>query len=364
MNYDNLFAACNLVGKEINGWFVKKMLPKPNKIGGTGGTFSICYIVEREGKEYFMKVLDLRICMGDLVPFGLTNSEYMEQCLREFNYEKVLSAYCKNNHIKNIIQYYDDGDAIVDGFPFNNVSYIVYEKAEGDIRKTLDLSKKAIFSEKLKNISQKLKSLHDIAVGMQQLHQKDISHQDIKPSNILSIKDKSKIGDLGRSLCFASDIKCPYPLEFNGDWNYAPPEAAFGNTTRDKKDLYQIDNYMLGSLIVYYICGVSFNVLLNNHLPMPLLKMCESGRTYEDSKADLIHAFHLALNDFEKEIPLDNIKSELTAIVEYLCNPIAEKRGHPKNINVSTRTSNYDLIRTYSELDKLYRKTQIELMKK
>lgn len=48
----------------------------------------------------------------------------------------------------------------------------------------------------------------------------------MKPSNILSIGNNSKLGDLGRSLCLSTEVECPYSLSmFNGDWTYAPPEA-------------------------------------------------------------------------------------------------------------------------------------------
>ena len=54
-------AADDLVGKTINGWFVKSKIQAadPNQ-GETGGNFSICYIVEKDSKQYFMKVLDYK----------------------------------------------------------------------------------------------------------------------------------------------------------------------------------------------------------------------------------------------------------------------------------------------------------------
>ncbi len=364
---DRLFAVCNLENKEFNGWFVKSKLPKPDKANGeSGGNFSICYIVEKDGIEYFMKVLDMRICTLGIIPAGFTRTQYIEKCTREFNYEKALSSYCNDRRIKSVISYQDDGDITMTEFLFGDVSYIVYEKADGDIRKTLNLSKNLVFSEKLKAVATKLRSLHDIAVGIQQLHTHSISHQDMKPSNILSIKDNSKIGDLGRSLCMSPDIRCPYSLNFNGDWGYAPPEAMFNNsrTPKDSSKLYQMDNYMLGSLVVYYICGISFNAIMDFYLPQPLIHMVSSGMTYEEAKTDLQNAYHEALLMFEKDIPINNIKTELIQIVEYLCNPIAEERGHPKNIDTKNLTPNHSLIRTYTELDRLYRKAQIELFKK
>ena len=364
----SLFAVCNLEGRNINGWQVKTQLSKPNKtIGETGGNFSICYIVEKDGVDFFMKVIDFSKCYKGPLPRNVTRAQYIERCTREFNYEKALSSYCNENRIRSVISYIDDGDITLDDFTFGDVSYIIYEKADGDIRKILLFSSSLVFSEKLQSITVKLKSLHDIAVGIQQLHQNLVSHQDVKPSNILSINNKSKIGDLGRSLCMSPLINCPYSYKFNGDMGYASPEGILDWSvgTKSKNQLYQIDNYMLGSLIVFYICGVSFNTLMSNHLPksVSFLDMARAGMTYDDAKPYLINAFHYALLDFEKDIPIDEIKEELTRIVEYLCNPDVEKRGHPKNLSSKNQTPNHDLIRVYTELDKLYKKTQIELLK-
>ena len=366
IDVDSLFAVCNLEGKTFNGWQVKTKLPAPDPSKNeTGGNFSICYIVEKDGVDYFMKVLDMRICNLGNVPRGFTRTQYIEKCTREFNYERALSSYCENKRIKSVITYIDDGDIVLDEYTFGDVPYIVYEKADGDIRKVLNLSKKLVFAEQLKSISAKLKSLHDITVGLQQLHKNDISHQDMKPSNVLSVHNQSKIGDLGRSLCLSPDIRCPYPQDFNGDFNYTPPEAFFYyGMTKEKKALYLMDSYMLGSLIVFYISGVSFNTMMNGYLSCPIIEMASSGKMYKEALPELINAYHEALLDFERDIPLDDIRKELTQIVEYLCNPDVERRGHPKTLGAKNVTPDYDLIRTYSELDRLYRKAEIGLLKK
>lgn len=364
-NYNNMFAVCNLEGKIINGWLVKTKLPAPDSNKNeTGGSFSICYIVEKNDDEFFMKVLDMRNCYLGKLPNGVTRTEYVEKCTREFNYEKILSSYCNDKNIKNVICYIESGDIVLNEYAFGDVPYIIYEKAEGDIRKILNLSKKAVFVEKLKTITQKLKSLHDITVGIQQLHRNEISHQDMKPSNILTVHNKSKIGDLGRSICLSPEIRCPYPFAFNGDYHYAPPEAFFYKGTQKKNELYQMDSYMLGSLIVFYISGISFNTMMSRYLPITIRDMVASGKSYEEAKIDLVNAYHEALLEFEKDIPLDDIRKELTHIVEYLCNPDYEKRGHPKLLKTNNLTPNYDLTRTISELNKLYRKAEIGLLKK
>ncbi len=368
MNIDvnKLFASGDLEGKIISGWTVVKKLAAPNIAKNeTGGNFSVCYIVERKGETAFMKVLDTaKITMQN---GGLT-AQIMQRAATEFNYEKSLSEYCKNRNVSKVIYYVDSGDTSLDGYIVNgDVSFIVYEMADGDVRRVLDLSSKTEFAARINSLSVKLKSLHDVSVGLNQLHVNDISHQDIKPSNILAIKGESKIGDLGRSLCFNSDIVCPYPSRFNGDMNYAAPECLYPDFVNNVASLYQVDNYMLGGLITYYITGLTFNALMNNHLPEVLqFSRFRAIQTqpYTEVIADMINAYQKALKDLENEIPLDIVKPGIVSLVSYLCNPNPEYRGHPKNVVATSRTPNYDLQRTIQELDVLQKKAEIALIKK
>ena len=48
----------------------------------------------------------------------------------------------------------------------------------------------------------KSKSLHDIAVGIEQLHSMQVIHQNLKPSNIFQFEKESKISDIGKSKMF------------------------------------------------------------------------------------------------------------------------------------------------------------------
>ena len=364
---DTLFAVCNLVGKNINGWEVISQLPEPDRAKGeTGGNFSICYIAKKDDVECFMKVLDYRKCMTKTLTLSETRISIIEKATREFKYEMALSAHCNKHRVKNIITYIDGGECELTDFAFPTVTYIVYEKADCNIRKILDFSAKLVFAEKLKTLSFKIKSLHDIALGVKQLHNIKISHQDLKPSNILSVGANSKLGDLGRSLCFSPDIDCPYSLSmFNGDWTYAPPEAFFNyRLSDDKERLYQMDNYMIGSLITFYINGVSFNTLLDSYIPRGIRAFAQTGISFDAARAYLLNAYHQALAAFEESIPVDDLKEALTKIVEYLCHPEPERRGHPKNISKTNRTPNYDLEKTISELDLFQRKAELNLYRK
>lgn len=363
---EEMFAAYNLEGKVIEGWYVKSKLPKPDASKGeSGGNFSVCYIVEKDNKDFFMKVLNYQNIIFGPPPAGMSRSEYMETALKEFNYEKSLSRYCKDKRISNVVIYENSGEIHIDGYPFPVVSYIIYEKANGNIRKFIEYSKKLEFSARISTLSEKLRSLRDVATGLSSLHRNNITHQDLKPSNIMEFGNESKIGDLGRSLCFDNTIECPYTAHsFHGDWNYAPPEAIFGYLIPDDKErLYQMDNYTLGGLISYYLTGMSFNALMNLNLPYDMLQMMEMGLIYENVKVDLINAFAKSLQILKDEIPLESIRESIVTIVGYLCNPDPTKRGHPQNIISHNKTPNYDLQRTITELDVVHRKARIELLK-
>lgn len=363
---DSMFAVCNLRGRQINGWNVISKIPSPDMSKGeTGGNFSICYFVEKNGEECFMKVLDYRHLYFGHLSSGEMRIDVVNRGTQEFKYEMDLSRRCTEHNLKRVVAFVDGGEIEIPEFIIPTVTYIIYEKAEGNIRQVLDLTRKTLLLDKLNSLSDKLKSLHDITLGVQQLHNIDISHQDIKPSNILYVLGESKLGDLGRALCLDSSVSCPFSLKgFWGDLGYAPPEALFRFYLEDEKlRIYQMDNYMIGSLIVYYICGVSFNTLMNSHLPINMKDMARSGISYSEAKLQLVNAYHSALLDFENDIDIDDIKRPLVQIVEYLCNPDPEKRGHPKNVAKSSRTSNYNLERTISELDLILRKAEIAIRK-
>lgn len=364
LNLNKFFASGDLEGKTVNGWkIIEKIAPPDKSKNETGGNFSTCYKVEKAGVFAFMKVLDYSKILR---PGQQNPTLVMQQASTEFNYEKNLSELCMVKRVSKVVHYIDSGDVSFDGYLVNgDVSFIVYEMADGDVRKVMDLSSRVELAAKISALSIKLKSLHDVSVGINQLHNNSISHQDIKPSNILSFKGESKIGDLGRSLIFDQDIACPYPLRFNGDRNYASPECFFPSFQATQENLYQVDNYMLGGLITFYITGVTFNVLLHKYLPHGLQFLQERQvQNYQDIVPDMINAYQQAIKDFESEIPIEAVKTGLVSIVSYLCFPDPARRGHPRVVESKLITPNYDLHRTINELDILQQKAELALIKK
>lgn len=172
-------------------------------------------------------------------------------------------------------------------------------------------------------------------------------------------KEESKIGDLGRSICkrFAS----PYDtLPFTGDFNYAPPEIMYGYFERDwHKRVFATDCYLLGSMIVFYFTGISMSALLLQYIP-PNFRWDKWRGPFEQIKPYIIDAFSQALSEFERSIENNYFKKELRWLVEKLCYPFPEQRGHPKNI--SSIGNSYDLERFISKFDVLHKRARYNLI--
>lgn len=326
MEVEEKNAAEALVGRTLkNGWYVSEKIGKDED--ASGGFFSVCYSVVKENKIAFMKALNF-FAFFQLFP-GKTIVEVINEQTNAFQFEKELLLRCKEKRLSKVSIILDEGEEYVEGFTIPNVPYLIFEMADGDIRSHIK------FSEEL-DLTWKLKSLHDVAVGIKQLHGVKIGHQDLKPSNVLIFDEgfASKIGDLGRSLC--EDIKAPHDNGgFVGDFNYAPPEFLYGYIEPDfNTRIKATDLYLFGSLIVFYFTGATMNSLLAKNISKEFRWNEWRGTFYEVSDY-LINGFYSALKEFRNSIEDNTISDSLEYIVEYCCYPIPEKRGHPKSINTA-----------------------------
>ena len=334
-----------------SGWLVKeKPLRDPNQ---SGSNFSVGYIVEKDGETCFMKAFDFAGFLAVAIPKNGAGDidvvDVVNEMTNAFIYERDLSKHCRDKHVTKVSFVRESGQESIQGFSIPYVPYLIFELAEGDVRKSLH------FSAEL-DYAWRFKSLHDVAVGLKQLHTIDVSHQDLKPSNVLVFNTESKLGDLGRSIC--RDLEGPYSKRpFTGDLTYAPPEIWYRYYEKDwNKRVFATDCYMLGSLVVFYFSGISMSALLRKHVPDNFSWDKWKG-TYDELIPYLENGFSSALNEFESNITRDDLKKELKQLVEYLCNPFPEKRGHPKNIEL--RGSNYAMERFVTMLDVLKRKAEL-----
>lgn len=352
-------AAFGLEGKVINEkWLVTKRLDK--KPNATGGFFSVCYAVENisSKEKAFLKALNF------IAFFQLSRDKNIAEVLKEqtsaYEFEKNLLSRCKNNRLSKVATIIDEGQEILAGFMIPQVPYMVFELADGDLRSRL-----ANLSEEIDN-AWKIKSLHNIALGIQQLHSVKISHQDLKPSNVL-IYEKgkiSKIGDLGRSLC--QDIVAPHENEagFTGDFTYAPPEINYGHRESDWIfRTYQTDLYMFASLACFYFTNSTLNSLLYLKLDPAFHYIRWRGR-FDDVKDYLTTAFDKAMDSIEPYFESNAASLGVLELIRQCGNPIPGRRG------LSTGTKNYkhmpfepiisrlDLLAKKAEIFAIYQKIQ------
>jgi hypothetical protein len=72
-------------------------------------------------------------------------------------------------------------------------------------------------------------------------------------------------------------------------------------------------------------------------------------------------AYYTSVGELTKGIQDPFLKQELTNVVKYLCNPLPENRGFPKNLHDPVRR--YNLEQFVTKLDILHQKARFQLIK-
>ncbi|MFH1495621.1 MAG: protein kinase [Pseudomonadota bacterium] len=350
--------ARGLVGMSLpNGWQVVERIPGREDPGFehvTGGHFSVGYIVEKDGRKAFAKAFN--------IANALQRQNAMNAILTistEYLYEKELLDFCRNKKLGRVVQAIDTGELSIPWAEYNNfptpVPYLIFELADEDIRRAIGRA------GKLEDAA-KLRYLHEVAVGLTQLHNNHVAHQDLKPSNVLlfdSLGQGAKIADLGRaSRRGAAAAHDGYLIA--GDSTYAPPEQLYGVSAPDWVDRrLACDAFHLGGLVAFLFCGIAPLAGLKAHLPEEYWPGRWQG-SYEDVLPQLIHAFSRFLESLVAEFP-PWARDELRKIVSELCNPDYAKRGDPKARQMHGRPIGVD--RFVSRFDRLAKRAMVEARK-
>lgn len=331
-------AAESLIGTELpGGWQVIERAPTRKG----AGFFSVGYVVERAGEIAFAKVLDYARALGEsndlAATLGTLGSAY--------KFERDLLDSCAR--LSNVVTLLDSGDYQVPGYGLvGRISYLIMERAEHDIRDVLDVLERT-------DVAVRLHLLHDVAVGITQLHRIGVAHQDLKPDNVLAFvatvarEWEAKLGDLGR----ASTRHQPGPNDdyaIPGDHAYAPIEQLYGYApTEFAVRRLAGDAYALGNLIVFVFSGITLTPLIRAHL-RPEHRWDNFFGTYAEALPFVEHAFAASLENVRTLMPVP-VKEELTSLIQQLCEPDPIRRGLSGN-HASAR---YDLRRVVSHLDRL-----------
>jgi serine/threonine protein kinase len=220
------------------------------------------------------------------------------------------------------------------------IFYLIFELAEGDIRKQVRSNERAEFMWCAG-------ALHHLAVAIQQLHRGGVCHNDIKPANILLFDQQlQKLADLGS----ATAVKIPWVHDIChdvGDPTYAAPEIIYADSDSWKSDLCKVearrasDLYQLGSIAWFMVTGRMMTPTIIGRLA-PEHRISDTGTGWIGSFTDILPFWREAQSrsiaeDFDPAlaalpVPPDSkipalFKEAVLQLVE--CDPTL--RGHPLN---------------------------------
>lgn len=337
LNMTDTPLASRLEGKKIGKWTVLKKREKVPE--DNSGFFSTCYTVQNENGELaFLKGYNYVYAFG-----SRGNSAGILKFMTEnFTYEKDLLEFCTECQMRRVVTAIDSGEYDEDG-ELIPVPYLVFEIAQGSLKNHQELQNP--------DLAWKLKAYHGALVGLSQLHQQRIAHQDIKPSNILIFGDNvSKISDLGSATQFGNESNFAGP-DHQGDLRYVPIELLYGYFSSEW-DIrrFAADLYMMGGLLTYLITGSNFLSLMCQKIPTQHSHK-NRGCTYAGALPYIYNAYFDTLREIEAILPV-KIKKELIEIIAELSHPEPEVRGNPRGLRIVHRQ--FSLERYISVIDRLY----------
>lgn len=346
--------AARMEGLKLNeGWIVSEKIDRPP--GHSGGCFSHSYRLTREdGRQAFLKALDFTEALR-----APEATRVLQALTEAYNFERDVLERCRESRLTKVVLSIGAGSAVVDSASeIGTVHYLIFELADGDIRDFVGVDGE--FS-----VAFAFRTLHHVAVGLQQIHSLDIAHQDLKPSNVLLFKGvSSKIADFGQSACMG--MRSPLQEEaIPGDYVYAPPEFLFGYRVPDWRiQKFGADIYQFGSLAAFLLTGTGMTPALLKNLPEQFYPENWGGTfrqvlpylsaAYSDALEDIGGALQGLYADFLTAGDL----GDLFAALEQLCQPDPEMRGHPRDRARGTQTS---MERYISLFDRLAGRSEFQL---
>ena len=322
------------------GWIVKEPMRQPQD--STGGTFSVPYIVNSKEKgAAFLKAMDYQSFSG-----GDSTETKLQIATQQYNHEFNLLQEC--NEMTHVVRLIDHGKIYTNpNDDYSKVFYFIFELAECDIRTHMR-------KPNYRNIARLLYLMHNVATAIQQLHNQQIAHLDVKPSNVLIFEQQgAKLADMGRSI----NKNTPGPFDTCrcvGDPKYAPPEALYNDTHPEwKTHRLGGDFYLLGNLMFYLLSGHSITQIVLERLRgfNPNLYPTNQLASYDEA-LPLVNRIFLHLIQELRENTHADAASEIINIVRQLCDPDPTLRGLPMNRD----TCRYSLQELMLKLNLLHEK--------
>lgn len=327
-----------------------EQIPRPGNAGAedqTGSWFSIGYIATDGKKKAFVKVIDVQRALESSP--GVPLIERLRRLTEGHTFECAILDICGKARLDRIVRVLSKGELPppAGSVPAVEIPFIMFELADGDVRKVVSRANKV-------EDAWRFRVLHDVAVGIQQLHSQSIAHQDLKPSNVLIFDDDgkgAKIGDLGRASRRGLDAAHD-GMAIAGARNYAPPEQVFGVVAERWEDRREgCDLYHLGSLATFLFAGVTPAVHFARTLPDEVKPVLWGGKglsDYQSALPLLSSTFARFIDSIRKDLP-PWAEPELIQILLNACNPDYSKRGDPAArrqvggaIGIATFVSRFD----------------------
>lgn len=343
------YPADELKGLTINGWYVES---RHEQKTSTGGRFSSCYKVTNNGKIGFLKAFDYRDLIKAEENGDNDNAEINhDRVWRKFKTERDIIKKCNEEGIDSVVAFIESGVYNkAKGSLNTRVNYFILEYSnDGNVQDQMD-------NDDIDDLKHKFKSIAKICDGLFELHNRNITHLDLKPSNLIYfVADQlTKITDFGSARQWLG----PVPEDLKDDENrimitkrYAPPEILYKEEEGDWKEYRRkIDLYLLGNIIVVYFTKLTFTSLLdsanisfdswrneeNNGKMKQLIPNLTSAAT---KVYVLIEERINNINDINgNPLSESDIRLIINSIKE-LCNPNPQERG---NLDALNQTNPYD----------------------
>ncbi len=185
---------------------------------------------------------------------------------------------------------------------------------------------------------------------MKLVHERNIIHRDLSPTNIFKVGSRLKIGDFG----LGKNINIIYSYQTNetlavGQYFYSSPEQMRGLKNTDKKS----DVYSLGKIINYIFTKDSDDTshILKNISKIathkiPELRYKDAGEMYDAIKniIEINMNKNYKLKIFE-EIKIGNITTEVKEFIyvlsgEYICKYLVERKAGFSNAILAAMKNN------------------------
>ncbi len=186
--------------------------------------YMITEVIGVGGMAYVFKAFD-KVC-NRVVAVKILKDEFMSdaQFRRRFTNESKAITMLSHNNIVDVYDVSLEGDAL----------YIVMEYIDGITLKEY-MEKKGVLSD-----VEAIHFIKQILKGLAHAHERGIVHRDIKPHNILLLKNGTiKITDFGIARLTKFDTQTISDMTI-GSVHYISPEQASGDRTDERSDIYSM----------------------------------------------------------------------------------------------------------------------------